>query len=259
MTTVAAGLVAQPGDAESGGADRDQTSSGLMLPVNASPRITTAAVPGISRPGWPADRGQHPRRGRPRRIVEHRERHHRDQPQRQHRGPARLRSQASTDSTRGWLTSPRAAAPAPAPAAGRSRAQRAGHDGDPDPEGRAEQQTRARVNGAREREDRDDDVGGEKRQGNHGPTGSPSRATGRRWAAAPIPRLRRTNPRRPVMMIRLRGTCARRSPPRNAHCARAQDPAITFTRLRAPVTPRRMRGELRRRPPVADDRVGAII
>ena len=101
-----------------------RNSSGLTLPVRASPRITTAAVPG-SRPTRVASMyGSTPHRRRARGVVQHRERHRRDHPQRQHGRPAALRAAARrATSTRGVADQP-AQLPAqrPAPAAARSRA-----------------------------------------------------------------------------------------------------------------------------------------
>ena len=160
------GLVHQARDTEARGARRHQEEQRTHVPVSASPRMTTAAVPGRR----PISRGQRvgddPYRGGARRVVQHRERHRGDHPHREHRRPAALAGAARRGRRpRGCgvrrLNCHPAARTSTRASDGADGARR---DGDRDAERGAEQQ--ARGQGERrsgEREDRHDDVGREER------------------------------------------------------------------------------------------------
>ncbi len=144
-----------------------RNSSGLMWSVSASPRMTTAAVPGSR----PASVGQgvrqHPHRRCARGVVENRERDRGDQPHRHDRRPAAL-SQPGVEGL-----DPRVGDKAVEPPAGgahqqqrEQRADRAGDDRDARCRARGPNSRPGgqRERGAREREHGDDDVCGQEGQ-----------------------------------------------------------------------------------------------
>ena len=205
-----------------------RNSSGLTLPVSASPRMTTAAVPGQQADQGGQRVGQHPHRRRARGVVEHRERHRGDHPHRQHRRPAAFAQPRVQRVDPGMPDQP-----AELPAGRAHQQQRDdGADGagqrppSGDAEDRAEQQARGqRERGAREREDRHHDVGGRGTPaGTTGRPRSPSRAAAPRWATEPAAQLRRGSQLPPAMATNRRGgTVRRRRDHRGTQCAQGAD------------------------------------
>ena len=142
------------------------TSSGSTRPVTASPSTTNASVPGIS----PSERrhrvGHHSHRGCAGGVVDHRERHRRDQSQRQDDRPAALPESRVHRLDGGMFDQP---VELPADRAHQpqcdQRAQRAGQHRQGDTQCGAEQQPGGqRERGARKRQHRHHHVRGQERQ-----------------------------------------------------------------------------------------------